>query len=428
LQNGAAPLAVKKMIPVARPMVGEEEVAAVREVIDSRWLTQGKKVASFEQVFAEYVGAEHAVAVSSCTTGLQLALMAVGVAPGDIVVTVSHSFIASANAIRHCGAEPFFIDVEAEGFNIDPTALGDFFASECERRADGLYLREAMRFKNSRSSPLRFVDQRYLGRVRAVLAVHQMGFPCRIAEVSELCRAQGVELVEDAACAIGSEVRLPNSSGVRKIGDPFGKIAVFSLHARKLVTTGEGGVLTTNDAQIAESLRLLRQHGMAVSDLVRHGSSRHIVETYTMTGFNYRLSDIQAAVGLAQMTRLEAMLDDRRRVDQLFRQHLSHLDWVILAKEPENSRCNWQSYPVTLAPGSPYARDELIQLLLDQGIASRPGIMNAHQEEPYREFGYCLPHSERARSNVVLFPIYSELSAEDVVRIASALTARPGTS
>lgn len=378
-------------IPVAKPSLGEEEARAARETILSGWVTQGPKVRKFEEDFAACVGARHACAVSNCTASLHLALLAVGVRPGDVVVTVSHSFIATANAVRHCGAEPSFVDIDHETYNMSPELL--------ERR-----LREG--------SPA--------GRIAAVLPVHQMGMPCDLDAILRIARSFKLPVVEDAACAVGSEVRL-SGRGWEKIGRPHGDVACFSFHPRKVLTTGDGGMLVTDDPDHDRLFRLLRQHGMSVSDAQRHGSKKVVFEDYLVTGYNYRMTDIQAAVGIEQLRRLPGLVAERRRIADAYREGLRGVRWLALPREPEYCRTNWQSFPVRVLPGAPVSRDELMQRLLDAGISTRRGIMNAHQEPPYRDAAWSLPLSEEARDSVVLLPVFCPMSDAQLQRILEAL-------
>ncbi len=261
------------MIPITKPMIGDEEIAAATKALQSGWVSQGPCVAEFEQAFAAYVGAEYACAVSSCTTALHLALLAVGVKPGDHVITVSHSFIATANSIRYCGAIPVFVDICPDTFNMNPALLE---SAICER-------------------------------TKAILCVHQVGMPCDMPKILEIASRHGLPVIEDAACAIGSEIRIGNDW--ERIGKPHGDIACFSFHPRKVITTGEGGMLTTNNPAWDKHFRLLRQHCMSVPDTARHNASEVIFESYPEVGFNFRMTDIQAAIGCEQLKRLPQIVD-----------------------------------------------------------------------------------------------------------------------
>jgi dTDP-4-amino-4,6-dideoxygalactose transaminase len=413
------------MIPITKPSLGKEEAEAAREVVLSGWVTQGPRVKAFEDAFASYVGSSYACAVSSCTSGLHLALLAVGVRPGDIVLTVSHSFIATANAVRCCGAEPVFVDIDPETYNMDPDYLERCLRESCEDREGQLYYKYLDGVAVG-ESPLRFLQElaggssARLGRVAALLTVHQMGLPCDLNRILATAKDFGLPVVEDAACAIGSEVSLDAGRTWDKIGRPHGDIACFSFHPRKVITTGDGGMLTTNNPEYDRKFRLWRQHGMSIPDTVRHESERVIFEEYPTTGFNYRMTDIQAAVGMEQLKRLPELIVERRELAEKYRNLLRTISWLSSPSEPSYGRSNWQSYPVKLSENAPFHRDELMQLLLDRGIATSRGIMNAHQEPAYKDARYELEHSERASERAILLPLFSG-SSDEIERVVSAI-------
>ena len=414
------------MIPIAKPYLGEEEANVAKGVILSGWVTQGPKVKEFEDAFASYVGSKHACAVSSCTTAMHLALLAVGVKPGDVVITVSHSFIATANVVRHCGAEPVFVDIDKNTFNMSPESLKQCLSEDCEIRDGELYYRDVLALAVGESPLCRLIkDEKAkvqdcrIGRVAAIMPAHQMGMPCDSNNILPLAEEYNIPIVEDAACAIGSEIKINNKW--EKIGKPHGDIACFSFHPRKVITTGDGGMITTNNPEYDKQFRLLRQHGMSVSDTARHSARKIIFEEYVATGFNYRMTDIQAAVGIEQLKKLPEIIKNYRNIDILYHKYLCDIDWLRLPEEPEYSRTNYQSYPVRVLINTPLPRNELMQYLMDNGASSRPGIMNAHQEKPYSNLIYKLPGSEKGRDEVILFPIYKGLEENDVKVISDLI-------
>ncbi len=375
-------------IPVAKPLMDELEIEAVRRVVMSGWVTQGPEVAAFENEFATYVGARHACAVSNCTTALHLALKVVGVGPGDEVVTVSHSFIATANAIRYCGAIPIFVDIEADGFNIDPTSI----------------------------------EAAITPRTKAILCVHQLGMPCDLAKIVPIAKRHGIALVEDAACASGSEILWDGRW--EKIGKPHGDVACFSFHPRKLLTTGDGGMLTTANPDYDAKFRLWRQHGMSVPDTVRHGSKRVIFESYPELGYNYRLTDLQAAIGRVQLARLPELVSARRSIAERYRDGLARIPGVQAPFEPSWARSNWQSYCLRLSDGIDQLK--VMQTLLDQGVSTRRGIMTIHREPAYAEVGSHrtvgrLPHSVAAQERSIILPLYAQMTETELAAVLQQL-------
>jgi len=392
---------VHTTIPVARPWMDDREAEAARRAILSGWVTQGPEVAAFEREFAAAVDADHACAVSSCTTALHLALLSLGVGAGDEVITVSHSFIATTNAIRYCGATPVFVDVELATFNIDPA----------------------------------LVEAAISPRTKAILAVHQLGLPCDLAALISIAKRRGVPVVEDAACAIGSEINWQGEW--ERIGRPRGDVACFSFHPRKLLSTGDGGMLTTNNPELDRTFRLLRQHGMSVPDAVRHASDQVIFEGYPVVGYNYRMTDIQGAIGREQLQRLPAIVARRRELAARYEQRLRSIDGIIVPREPQWARTNWQSYAVRV--GAWIDQRTVMQRMLDAGIATRRGAMNVHREASYPPGTWycgvsiaacecggpggcaCLRHGEEAQETAIVLPLYHQLTEADQDRVITTL-------
>jgi perosamine synthetase len=383
-------------IPIVRPSLGDDEIEAVSRVIRSGWLSQGPEVVAFEDEFSSAVGATHAVAVANCTAALQMALIAVGVAAGDDVVTVSHSFVATANAVIATGARPIFVDVQRETLGMDPSTI---------ERAITL-------------------------RTKAILCVHQIGIPCDLDRIIAIADRRGLPVVEDAACAIGSELLWKGRW--ERIGRPHGSVACFSFHPRKVLTTGDGGMLTTGDEGIAARLRRLRQHAMTISDTARHQSSTVVFEDYLEPAFNFRMTDLQAAIGRVQLARLDIIVAERRalaaRFQELFR---THPVLTVLDAQPW-ARSNWQSYPVFLRDGCGVAQVAAMQHVMDRGIACKRGIANAHQEAAYagranwaKARSETLAESERLRDRTILLPLFHGMVREEQDRIVDACSDFP---
>jgi perosamine synthetase len=392
----------KSFIPITKPLLGEAEAEAARRAILSGWVTQGPEVAAFEQEFAAYVGGQYACAVSNCTTALHLALLAVGVQPDDEVVTVSHSYIATANSIRYCGATPVFVDIEPQTYNINPVLI------------------------EAAISP----------RTRAILVVHQMGMPCDLKAILEVARQYSLPVIEDAACAIGSEILWDGQW--ERIGKPHADIACFSFHPRKVITTGDGGMITTNNPEWDRQFRLLRQHSMSVPDTVRHGSKQVIFESYPALGYNYRMTDIQAAVGREQLKRLPEIIARRRFLAQRYHLMLADIPGLKLPTEPIWARSNWQSYCIRLSQRYDQDQLQVMQAMLDVGIGTRRGIMCAHREPAYSQEAWScgveqdncdcagsscdrLIESEKAQDTAILIPLFHHMSEQEQDTVVNEL-------
>ena len=362
-------------IPITKPFISREEEEKVLEVLRSGWVTQGPQVELFEQAVAKYVGARYAVAVTSCTTGLHLALIAASIEPGDEVICPSFSFIATANVIRYCGARPVFADIERRSYNIDPAGIEKLITK----------------------------------RTKAMIAVHQVGLPADLDPLLKIADKHGLKVIEDAACAIGAEYK------GERIGKPHGWVSVFSFHPRKIITAGEGGMITTNDEALAARFKRLRHHGMSVTDLARHKAKSVILEEYDELGYNYRMTDLQAALGIIQLERLPELLRQRTKIAERYNEVFSEIEYLTPPFVPSEIKHTYQSYLLRLKSNAPLTRDELMQQLLERGIASRRGIMASHKEPLYaKEYGRIqLPETEGAVKETVILPLFPQMKAEE---------------
>lgn len=363
------------MIALAKPFLTKEEAQAAFDTILTGWITQGPKVQEFEEKFAAYTGAKYAVAVSNCTTALHLSMIVAGIGPGDEVICPTMSYIASANAIKYVGAEPVFTEVDPLTYNINP----------------------------------KDAEKKITSRTKAILIVHQIGMPSDIDAFKALCDKHKLKLLEDAACAAGSAYK------GQKIGS-HADLACFSFHPRKVISTGDGGMITTSREDYYNRLKLLRQHGMSVNDRVRHEAKEIIFEDHVEVGFNYRLTDIQAAVGIKQLEKLDWIIEERRRIASAYNKAFQELDFVQLPLEPEGYFSNYQSYSIYLKDSCPVDRNTLMQKLLDKGIASKRGVMNIHRETAYNYLALegKLPISEKLQDNSIMLPLYVPMKEQEI--------------
>ncbi|GAB4046356.1 DegT/DnrJ/EryC1/StrS family aminotransferase [Catellatospora paridis] len=364
-------------IPLTRPSVGDAELAAVADVFESGWLAgQGPRSATLEEGFKELTGQEHAIALNNCTAGLHLALMALGVGPGDEVIVSDYSFPATGHAVLYCGAKPVFADVRADTATIDPAVV------------------EALITPNT----------------RGIIAVDALGIPADWTELEAIAAKHGLFLVEDAACSAGG------TYAGRPTGS-FGDVAIFSLHARKGITSGEGGVLTTNNAELAARVRAASCFGMQ-SAFARQNSDKLTIPTFPEIGYNYKLSDVLAAIAVVQLSRLDEFTKARRSVAARYAELLADVPGVHAPVVPEDREPTWQTYAITV--DDHIDRDALIMGLRAQGIGSNIGTYAMHLQPVYGTTNPC-PVSKRVFERQVALPMFPELSEEDQLRVVSVV-------
>lgn len=370
------------MIPIAKPYLIEEDAKAAYNTILTGWITQGPKVAEFEEKFCAYTGANHAVAVSNCTTALHLSMIVAGIEPGDEVICPSMSYIATANSIKYVGAVPVFAEVNSTTYNLDPLDA----------------------------------EKRITSKTKAILVVHQIGMPADIDTFQTLCEKYGLKLIEDAACAIGSGYK------GKKIGS-HSELVCFSFHPRKVITTGDGGMIATNREDYYQRLKLLRQHAMSVNDRVRHESKKVIFEDHLEVGYNYRLTDIQASVGIKQLEKLDWIVVERRKIATYYLEHLKDIACIRLPVEKEGYFSNYQSFSIYLKDNCPISRNKLMEKMLEEGIATRRGVMTAHRETAYQSVlpTIHLPVSEDACDNSIIIPLFVPMGLDLQDRVIECL-------
>ena len=370
------------MIPIAKPYLTADEAQSAYDTILTGWVTQGPRVEEFENKFCEYTGAKYAAAISNCTTALHLSMIIAGIGKDDEVICPSMSYIATANCIKYVGAKPVFAEIDPDNYNID----------------------------------IKHVKKLITDKTKAVIIVHQIGMPADIDEFKKLCDEHNLKLIEDAACAAGSSYK------GKKIGS-HSDIVCFSFHPRKVITTGEGGMITTSNPDYIKRIKLLRQHGMSVNDRVRHESGKLLFEDHLEFGYNYRMTDIQAAIGIRQLEKLDWIINERRKIALRYIQELKDIECIKLPVEKEGYFSNYQSFSIYLKKDCPVGRDELMQKLLDAGISTRRGVTTSHRETAYKsEYkNLHLPVSEDAADNSIMIPLYIPMSDEDIDLVISKL-------
>ncbi len=375
---------VKRTIQIALPSTGEEEWQAVREPIMSGWLTSGPKVRQFENNFAERHQVKHACAVTSCTTGLHLALAALDIQPGDEVLVPAFTWVATANAVLYCGATPVFVDIDPVTFNMDPNDIA----------------------------------HRITDKTKAIIPVHLFGLCADMDAIKKA--APGLHIIEDAACAAGSSYKGVPAGGL-------GDFGCFSFHPRKSVTTGEGGMVTTNVETYGAKLECLRNHGASVSEEIRHHGPRpYLLADFDVMGFNYRMTDLQGAMGVVQLSKLDKFIDERNEWAAFYERELADVEWLRTPKAPEGYKHGWQSYACFVDESkSPYPRNKIMEILQENGISTRPGTHAVHMlgfyAKKYNIKPEDYPGAQAANDYSMSIPLHNLMTKEDYEYIVAVI-------
>lgn len=370
-------------VPLLRPWIEEEEIQAVAEILRTGWISQGPRVAEFESAIASYVGAKQGIATNACTSALHLAISLSDVGPGDEVICPSFTCMATANAIHHAGAQPVFAEIDARTYDLDPSKL----------------------------------EAALTPRTRAILVVHQIGLPADVDAIYAVANRHHLRVIEDGACSLGATYK------GRRVGG-LGSPTCFSFHPRKMITTGEGGMITTDDPRLAERARMLRATGASISDLERHKAKGVLVQTYSSVGYNYRMTDMQAAIGLVQLGRLPDMLEQRSAQAKRYDAALAAIDEIESPYVPEYCTHAYSSYLVRLRHGCPVTQVEMLRGMAERGISCRIGIQPLHKEPYYLEQmgNISLPTTEEASRNTIFLPIFPGMTEAEQERVIGALT------
>lgn len=366
----------KRTIYISQPVTGEDEWQATREPIMSGWLTAGPKVREFEQLFSKRHKVDHSLAVTSATTALHLALVALDIKPGDEVIVPAFTWVSTANVVEYCGAKVVFADIDSRTFNIDPEA----------------------------------VRNKITEKTKAIIAVHLFGYCADMVTLKEV--AGVIPIVEDAACAAGASL---NGIPAGALGD----IGCFSFHPRKSVTTGEGGMITTNNETYASLMGMLRNHGASLSEEQRHHGPRpYFLPEFNLLGFNYRMTDLQGSVGCVQIKKLDQFIDERAKWAAYYRKELASLDWIQLPIEEEGYQHGWQSFATLIDESkSPMSRNKLMEYLQENGVSTRPGTHAVHMlgyyKDKYNISSDDFPEAKLANDCSMAIPLHNRMVKED---------------